>query len=443
MSVSPFDSTLFGDLFGDREIAALFSDKAMIARMIDVERALARAGARAGVVPPDAAAAIDATLADIVIPPEALASGTAGAGVPVPALVAALRGHLAGQAAGWLHWGATSQDIVDTALVLQLASAIDTFAARLDGLIAGLSVAALHHADLPMAGRTRSQIAAPITFGSRIARWAQPLMALRRELAPLRARVARVQLGGAVGTNAVLAPHGPAVTAALADELGLADGPCWHTDRAALIALAGWCASISGALGKMAGDLILMGRSESGEAVAGEGGGSSTMPQKANPVAAETVVALAHLSAALVAPMHLAALHAEERDGAAWALEWLTLPQIVTATGACLRHAADLASTLAPDPDRMRAALALGGGVIMAEVASFVLAATMPRAEAQALVKQAVTAAAAGGETLADALARLAPGRDWPRILDPVGQAPAAAAVVCQVFGAAPEADDD
>ncbi len=159
----------------------------------------------------------------------------------------------------------------------------------------------------------------------------------------------------------------------------------------------------------MAGDLVLMGRSESGEARAGSGGGSSTMPQKSNPVAAETITALARLTACLTTPVHLAALHAEERDGAAWALEWLVLPQIVVATAAALRHAQNLADTLAPDADRMGAILDAGGGVALAEAASFLLAAHMPRADAQALVKKAVAALPETGETLAEALTRLGP----------------------------------
>ena len=170
----------------------------------------------------------------------------------------------------------------------------------------------------------------------------------------------------------------------------------------------------------MAGDLVLMGRSESGEARAGRGGGSSTMPQKSNPVAAETIGALARYVAVLVTPMHLAALHAEERDGSAWSLEWLTLPQMLVATAAALRHAQGLAETLAPDPGRMRAVLETGGGVAMAEAASFLLAAQMPRADAQALVKRAVAELATTGETLAEALTRLGP---VPVDLDPSARA--------------------
>jgi 3-carboxy-cis,cis-muconate cycloisomerase len=409
MAVSPFDSAVLGPLFGDPEVAGLFSDATSVAAMIRVERALARAEGACGVIPAEAAWAIDAGLAGVALDPAGLAAGTAGAGVPVPALVSALRGRLPPEAGQWLHWGATSQDIVDTALVLQLDAALAILAARMDGLIETLSAAARRWADLPMAGRTRSQIAAPTTFGLRVARWAQPLIALRGELPPIHARVARVQFGGAVGTNAAIAPHGPAVTAALARELGLAAGPSWHGDRSALGALAAWCAGSSVALGRMAGDLILMGRSEAGEARAGSGGGSSTMPQKSNPVAAETIVALARYAAYLVPAVQQAGIHAEERDGAAWALEWLALPQIVVATAAALRHANGLAATLVPDEARLRAALELEGGAALAELASFALAAQMPRAEAQALVKRAVAEVAGQGGTLAEAIARLSP----------------------------------
>lgn len=416
MAVSPLDSALLGPLFGDAEAAAHFSDDAEIAAMVVVERALARAQGATGVIPPEAAAAIDAGLDGFAPDRSALAAGAVSAGVPVPALVAALRKALTPEAGQWLHWGATSQDIVDSGLALRLKPVVALLDARLSTLAATLAAAADRWRDLPMAGRTRSQVAAPITFGLRVAHWRQPLPALRADLAGLAPRLLRVQLGGAVGANTAIAPHGPAVAAALAAELGLANTPAWHTNRSALAALAGWCATLTGALGKMAGDLVLMGRSESGEARAGAGGGSSTMPQKANPVAAETVGALARFVACLATPMHLAALHAEERDGAAWALEWLVLPQVVVATAAALRHAEELAATLAPDAPRMGAILEAGGGVAMAEAASFLLAAHMPRAEAQDLVKRAVTALPETGETLAEALSRLGP---VPVTLDP------------------------
>ncbi|MFN3616143.1 MAG: lyase family protein, partial [Rubrimonas sp.] len=187
-------------------------------------------------------------------------------------------------------------------------------------------------------------------------------------------------------------------------------------------AFGGWCAAVAGASGKMAGDLILMGRSESGEAAAGAGGGSSTMPQKANPVAAETTVALARYAAPLAAALHLATLHAEERDGAAWALEWLALPQLALCAGAALRHGLALAGSLAPRPDRMRAILNADGGAAMAEAATFRLAALAPRPEAERIVREALEAARSEGLRLQDVLARAFPGIDWAEALDPAAR---------------------
>jgi 3-carboxy-cis,cis-muconate cycloisomerase len=182
----------------------------------------------------------------------------------------------------------------------------------------------------------------------------------------------------------------------------------------------------------MAGDLILMGRSEAGEARAGSGGGSSTMPHKSNPAAAETILALARYATCLVPAVQQAGIHAEERDGAAWALEWLALPQIVVATAGALRHANGLAATLVPDEARLRAALDLEGGAALAELASFALAAQMPRAEAQALVKRAVAEAAAQGGTLAEAIARLSP---VPVEIDATPALRAASAMVEELLG--------
>jgi 3-carboxy-cis,cis-muconate cycloisomerase len=419
MSVSPFDSQLLGPLLGDPEAASFFSDAAAVAAMVRVERALARTEAAVGVIPAAAGRAIDEGLASAVIDAADLAAGTASAGVPVPALVKALRARLPDEAAQWLHWGATSQDIVDTGLVLRLLPVLDLLEARLTALVAELEAASRRWAGLPMAGRTRSQIAAPIGFGDRCAAWAAPLAECRSDLLALRPRLSRVQFGGAVGNNAAIAPHGPAVGAALAAELGLRPAPPWHTNRIAVAAFGAWCAATSAACAKMAGDLILMGRSESGEAIAGAGGGSSTMPQKANPVAAETILALARFAAPLASVLTLAAAPAEERDGAAWTAEWLALPQLAVGAAACLRHAGGLASSLVPDPTRMRAVLDLGGGAALAERATFLLAADMPRPEAEALVKQAIGMIRAEGASLAAALSSLAPGRDWHAALDP------------------------
>ncbi|WP_373355234.1 lyase family protein [Pseudoroseicyclus sp. CXY001] len=415
-----------GALFVEGEIAGLFSGAALTAAMIRVEAALAEAEAEAGVIPAEAGRAIAEGLAGLEIDPGALAEGTASAGVPVPALVAALRKALPEEAAAFVHWGATSQDIVDTALVLQYRAALGILEARAARLIAVLKAASEAHADLVMAARTRSQVATPITFGLRAARWAQPVIAEAAALPALRARLT-VQFGGASGANTSVAPHGPAVSAGLAARLGLPDRPAWHTDRGAVQALGQWAARLGTGLAKMAGDLILLGRT--GEVTAGIGGGSSTMPQKSNPVAAEAILTLTRLTATL-APA-LSAPHAEERDGAAWALEWLTLPQMLADTGAALAHAITLAETLRPDPAALRTPL--DDGAALAEAASFALAPHLGRAEAQALVKEAAEADA----PLIEALQRLTDAPvDWSA-LTPEAVIPACKAAAAQVFAAA------
>lgn len=295
-----------------------------------------------------------------------------------------------------------------------------------------LADAADRHAELLMAARTRSQIATPTTFGARVASWLAPLARCRTRLEQLRPRLLRLQLGGASGTLEAFGDQGPALARAVADELGLGfPAKPWHAERDSLAELAGWLSLLARCLGKMGADLILLGRTEIAEVATGSGGGSSTMPQKSNPVAAEALVALARFNASQVGLVHQALVHAEERDATAWPLEWMVLPQMVVAAGAALRHTEALATTLTPDAARMRANLSLGGGGAMAEAASFALAAHMPRPDAQALVKRASREAAETGSSLAETLLRLTEvAVDWARVLDPAaatGQAPQAA----------------
>jgi 3-carboxy-cis,cis-muconate cycloisomerase len=237
---------------------------------------------------------------------------------------------------------------MDGGLLLRLRRSMTILDARLTRLIDTLLEAAEREAGTAMAGRTRGQVATPISFGLRIAQWARPLIDLSEMLDELRPRLFRVQFGGAFGANTAVAPHGPAIIQALASELDMAASPPWHTSRVPLIAAMNWHGQLAGALGKIAGDLMLMGRSEIQEARAGKGGGSSTMPQKSNPVSAEAIGTLARYASGLMAPAHFAASHLEERDGVSWPLEWLVLPQIVVAAAAALRHSQDLAGSLIP-----------------------------------------------------------------------------------------------
>ncbi|MCC5961202.1 MAG: 3-carboxy-cis,cis-muconate cycloisomerase [Rhodobacteraceae bacterium] len=424
MTPSPFDSALLGPLLGDADAAEILSETRFVAHMITVEGALARACGKVGLIPQDSADRISCVLSQTQIDPQNLGAGTAAAGVPVPALVKRLQAEL-GQDGQFVHWGATSQDIVDCAHALQWRDMLDMLAARVAQVLDALQSASDGHAQTLMAGRTRSQVATPISFGLRIATWAQPLIALEQALPDLRARLLRVQFGGASGSASSVGGHAAALSAALAQQLDLADGPCWHTDRSAIVALGGWLAAVSAALAKAARDLVIMGRSEISEARAGQGGGSSTMPQKSNPVAAEAVITLADWTACLQPALARAASPLEERDGAAWALEWLALPQMSSATAAALRHALGLIQSVTADPARMAAQLDAGNGAALAEAASFALAAYMPRPEAQDVVKAALARAREDGISLPQALDLLDASRgvtDWTATLSAQSQ---------------------
>ncbi|MEM7057315.1 MAG: lyase family protein [Pseudomonadota bacterium] len=402
------ENSLYRGLFGDEEISTHLSAEAEIAAMIRVERALARAQASAGVIPKDMAQTIDQGLKHIEVAPVDLIAGTTQSGIPVPGLVAALRAALPPEAAHWVHWGATTQDIMDNGLVLRLALMLRSLESRLHKLTHQLADMADAHATLPMAGRTRSQIATPITYGLRVAQWMHPLLDLSDRIPAVKEGLKKVQCGGASGANSAIAPDGPAVMEALAKELGLAPSQPWHTNRVILADLSHWCATLTAALASMAGDITLMLRREIGELRLQGGGGSSTMPNKTNPVQAEVMMTLGRRVSGLTASANLAVQHTEERDGPAWMQEWLVLPQILIGTGAALNHAIDLIANISPDSNRMAANLALDGGAAQAETASFALAKHMPRAEAQALVKKAASAAREHERSLIDAVKDLA-----------------------------------
>ena len=421
MSATPFDSRLYGALLSDAEIAALLDDGAQLRAMLAVEAALAEAEGACGVIPQSAAQSIAQVARTLTIDPDDLAEATARDGIPVPGLVAALRRAVGGEAASFVHWGATTQDVMDSGLVLRLRAILDSLDGRLERLCGRLAERAGAERDTVMAARTRGQQATPTTLGLKLAGWRAPLQRHRQRLKNLRPRLERLSFGGASGTLAALGDKALAVEAALAERLDLAIPPLpWHSQRDGLAELAGWLALVTGSLGKIAGDVRLLSHNEIGELREGSGGGSSTMPQKANPVRSEAVLALARLNAGLAGQMHLAVLHEQERDGAAWQQEWLLLPQMLLACGAALTHTNAVIEDLQVDPARMRANLEAANGLVLAEAASFALSRHMPREEAQALVKQACKEVAASGRHLMDVLAELSDAPvDWSALRDP------------------------
>lgn len=431
MTASLFDSQLYSKLLPTGEAARLFSDTAEVRAMLLVEGALAKAQGAAGIIPELSAAAIHRATLELQIDPSGLAEATGQNGVSVPALVAAFRQLMqAPEHAQFVHWGATSQDILDTGLMLRLRQVLAIYDTALTATLKSLGALAETHADTVMAARTYGQHATPTSFGATVAQWGAPLLALHGELAEMRARGLPVSLSGASGTATELGPDAPALRAALAEALGLSDpGRSWHTDRTPVMQLGAWITRTSAALGKMGEDLLLATQSGLAEVRLGGAGASSTMPQKQNPVAPSVMVALARQALGLNATLQGCALHRQQRDGAAWFTEWMTLPPLCLSLASGLIHAQAMAERLQPDPDAMRATLETSQGLLAAEALSFALAARMPRPEAQAAVKALCQEVIATGGHLRDAaLAR------WPdldaTLFDPacqMGTAPAEA----------------
>lgn len=418
MAGSLQESSLYKRLFPTGEVARLFTDTAEVRAMMLVEGTLARAQGTLGLIPEISAAAIHRAALEIPLDPGGMAAATGQNGVPVPALVAAFRKEMqAPEHAQYIHFGATSQDIQDTALMLRLRQMLALNETALRQILANLSDLAETHAALPMSGRTYGQQATVVSFGSVVAHWGLPLLDALNELPALRAASLRVSLSGASGTGAAFGPEAAALRTALADALGLADpGHSWHSDRGAILRIAGWLARVTAAIGKMAEDLILLIQSGINEITLSAAGGSSTMPQKQNPVQPSALVALSRHVAALHGALLSAASPRQERDGAAWFTEWLTLPQLCLSAASALEIARNLAPV--PDAATMLAAINSSGDLIHAEALSFALARTMPRPDAQTAVKMLCQRAIAENRALRDLAAAEWPDADFRTVFD-------------------------
>lgn len=333
-------------LTGDPEIEALLVDEALLAAMLRFEAGLAAASADAGLIGPDAAAAIAAAIAGYVPDWDDLARGMARDGVAVPALVRQLRDAVGEPHAADLHRGATSQDVIDTALMLQLARIMPILMARIDRLEATFARLATRYGSQPLMAHTRMQAALPSTVAEKLRTWSEPLARHRLALAAMRPELLVIQLGGPVGDRASFEGRGEAVARALAESLGLGLATPWHSMRDPVVTFGARLATLAGSLGKFGADVALLAQSEVGSVRLDVAGGSSAMSHKANPVAAELLVALARHAAGLSATLLQAMVHENERSGAAWTLEWLTLPPLLVATAASLAAADRLASGL-------------------------------------------------------------------------------------------------
>ncbi len=407
MPVNPADSPVFGTLYGSDPMRAVFDDGAYLGRMLEVEAALARVEARLGIIPAAAAERI-AQAAAGPLEAAALAASVRIVGYPVVGVVASLSAR-AGEAGGWTHWGATTQDIMDTAMVLLVRDGLDLIRDEIAAIVRALARQAETHRHTVMAGRTHLQQALPITFGLKCAVWMQPLVTHLARLSAIRARVEQVQFAGAAGTLASLGAEGLGVMEGLAAELGLAAPAApWHAARDGFAEVACFLGLVSGSLAKIATDVALLAQSEVSELaepyVPGRGA-SSTMPQKRNPIASEYILAAARVVAALV-PVMLGAMAADhERATGPWQAELLALPQAFVLTHGALLHARSIAEGMVVDAARMRANLEEGGGLILAEAVMMGLAPHLGRGEAHHVVARAASRAREERMTLAAALA--------------------------------------
>ncbi len=409
MAASVFDSALFARLFPTGDAGRLFSDGAAVRAMLLAEGALAKAQGAQGIIPELSAAAIQRASLEIAIDPGAIAKATGENGVSVPGLVAAFRTEMnAPEHAQFVHWGATSQDIIDTGLMLRLRQLLMLCEADLRIIIATLAAQAEAHADTPMAGRTYNQHATPTSWGAVVADWGHALCDLVDALPALRASSLFVSLSGAAGTSAALGPDAADTRKALAEGLGLNDPKrSWHVDRGPILRIADWLVQVSEVLARMGATLSALTATEVGEVHLGASGASSTMPQKQNPVGPSVLHALGHQATGLRATLAPATRHMHQRDGAAWFTEWMVLPQLCLGTASALQHAKTITASLAPDTAQMRANVDGGLGLIHAEALSFALATTMARPKAQAATKALCQRAQESGKAL-ESLARAA-----------------------------------
>ena len=439
---------VYGGLFTTPAMRAVFSDGTRLQRMLDVEAALGRAEAKLGLVPREAAAEITAKADLGRFDLEAIGKATALVGYPIVPLVKALGQACAGDAGRFVHWGATTQDIIDTALVLQLRAGLDLIRQDLEATEAALAGLAGRYRDTPMAGRTHAQHALPITFGFKCALWLAPLQRHHARLMRLREEVAVVQFGGAAGTLASLGADGARVMAALAEELDLRVPPiAWHVGRDGLAEVAGFLGLLTGSLGKIATDVALLMQAEIGEVSEPHQqgrGGSSTMPQKRNPIACELILACAKNVRQLVPVMLDAMVQDHERGTGPWHAEWIALPQAFALSAGALHHARTMLEGLVVDPARMRRNLEITRGMISAEAVMMALAPHIGRQEAHHLVAAACDRAIASGHHLREALAadpevtRHLSAERLNELLDPANYTGLAAAFVDRVLAQCP-----
>lgn len=440
---------LFDPYFSTEAMCRIFSDQGRVQAMLDVEAALARAQAQVGLVPVDAAEVIARHCRAERIDMAQLADAIVSAGNSAIPLVKLLGAQIAAdspEAERYLHLGATSQDVMDTGLVLQLREALTLFDQDLRQLGEALATLARQHQDTVMPGRTWLQQATPVTLGMKVAGWLGAVSRHRQRLAELKPRVLALQLGGASGSLAALGEQAWPVSEKLAEvlQLTLPEQP-WHTQRDRLAELAGWLGSLAGSLGKMGRDISLLMQAEAGEAFEASApgkGGSSTMPHKRNPVSAAVLISAATRAPGLVATMLAAMPQEHERSLGLWHAEWETLPQLCRLLAGAVQQATQLTKGLEVDALRMRDNLELTQGLVLAEAVSIELARHIGRHQAHVLLERCCRQAVERGVHLNQILqadpeiGQHLTAADIQRLLDPgayLGQARRWVAQACEL----------
>ncbi|NWB83597.1 3-carboxy-cis,cis-muconate cycloisomerase [Pseudomonas gingeri] len=402
---------LFDAYFTQPAMRAIFSDQGRLQGMLDFEAALARAQASTGLIPQEVVGDIEAACSAQLFDVDALAVAIGNAGNSAIPLVKALGRKIAvanPTAERYVHMGATSQDVMDSGLVLQLRSAIALLEGDLGRLADALAEQAARHANTPLAGRTWLQQATPVTLGMKIAGWLGAITRHRQRLAEVKPRLLCLQFGGASGSLAALGDQAFTVAEALADELSLhlPDQP-WHTQRDRLVEFASLLGLIAGSLGKVGRDLSLLMQTEAGEvfepAAPGKGG-SSTMPHKRNPVAAAVMIGAATRGPGLVATMFSAMPQEHERSLGLWHAEWETLPELCCLVSGSLQQALQVVPGLEVDAGRMLQNLELTKGLVLAEAVSIALSQRIGRDAAHHLIEQCCRRAVEQGEHLRQVL---------------------------------------
>lgn len=371
MASHVIDSVFFKDLYGSEAMRAVFDDHNLLQKWLDYEAALARAEATLGLVPTEAAEEITRKARAELMDKDAIKRGVDKTVHPLVSLIWQLSEHCEGDAGGYVHWGATTQDVMDTAIVLQVKEAFPLFEAALDGLIEAASQLARTHRDTAMAGRTHGQQALPITLGFKIAVWVAELRRHKTRLSENKPRVLTGEFAGAAGTLASVSEHGLEINARLMQELGLnVPEIAWHTARDNFAEFATILSMICATLGKIAHEIIDLQKSEFGELEEPfEMGkvGSSTMPQKRNPMICEAILALARLARTQATTAIDAMMHEHERDWASFQMEWAYIPEICIMTHGALELTHRVLSGLIVYPDNMLRNLDVTRGTLLAE----------------------------------------------------------------------------